>query len=148
MKKVFLKIKRLLADLFAEAYDILRANGSQAVKITQRLKEIVESPISDFVVSIIPTDIDNQALVVLRKIVPEVSFRVAVVNAIMKESEEPATAVQKIVEHLRGLTKNERVAFWLTFAAELTRALSDGKISFNEAVILSQIAYKELSEGR
>lgn len=144
MKKVFDKLKFTVRELFGKTYKWLRLNSELSVKVTSQLKKLVESPMADVITDLIPGEFDNGVKIILRKFIPQVAFKVAVFHNIMQESDSPKDAVDRIITYLQTLPVQGRASFWIRFSAELNIALSDGHISLDEAVILTQLAYKEL----
>lgn len=148
MKKLFAKVQAFIQKIFGNSLEYLKKNSAMAVKVTELLKKYVESPISDVAVNIIPGELDNAALIALRKVVPDVVVRVAIFHGIVQSSVVPSEAIDKILLYLKSMNKEARAGFWITFAAQINMALSDGKLTFNEAVILSQLVYKEFYEQK
>lgn len=148
MKKLFNRIRDFVKKIFGDSLEYLKKNSATAVKVTEELKKYVESNIADVAVGLIPGNVDNVILIQLRKIIPEVTIKVALGHNIIQASAVPSEALAKIIEYLKTLGKEGRAAFWISFAAEVNLALSDGKLTFNEAVILSQLAYKEFYEAK
>lgn len=144
MKKLINKLNFFIRTLFDKAYKVAKANSVIAVRVTQMLKTVVESPFMDIVTDIIPIDYDDEILYILRREIPKVAMKVAIFSNIVQESDKSADAVEKIILYLKGLNPQGRLGFWVTFAGELNIALSDGKLTFNESVILTQLAYNEL----
>lgn len=140
------KVGRFFGNLFRTTGEFLRKNSEVAVKATQVLKSIVESPVVDVIVTLTPTGLDNAIAAKLRKVMPEVVTKMALAHNIIEKSTVPSVAIARIVDYLKILKPEARTAFWLQFSAELNHALADGKITFAEAVILAQMAYKELYE--
>jgi hypothetical protein len=99
---------------------------------------------ADIAVTLIPGELDNAILIRLRRVVPEVTVKMAIAHNIIQSSAVPSEAIAKTVEYLKTLNTTARAAFWVQFAGELNQALADGKITFAEAVALSQLAYVEL----
>lgn len=145
--KIWKSITSFFSKAFGTGYDRLKKNSAIAVKVTDELKKYVESPIADVVVNLIPGNWDNYAIVALRKVLPPIAIKMAITHKIIEGSTSPSDCVVGIIEYLKTLDKEARIGFWITFAGELTKALSDGKLTFAEAVILSQLAYKELYES-
>lgn len=146
MKKLFKKISDWFKRILLVALPKYKQISKIAVDITNKLKAIVESEVLDIAVNLIPGDVDNVILDKIRNILPLVIKNVSLAAGIAFESENNSEVIQKLIDHLKSLNPEGRKAFWVAFAGELNRALADGKISFEEAVILSQIAYKELKK--
>ena len=149
MKNLIKKLTVFLKNLFADIFEELKKNSFLAVQITDKLKELVESPVLDLVVDfLIKGETDNVILQKLRVILPEVAFKIAVVHGIMQESDSSSESIAKLVEYLKGLNPNARVAFWVLFSGELNLALADGKINLAESFALAQLAYNELKSRK
>jgi len=146
MKKLIKRINTFFKNLFDGAYVIFKKNSGIAVRVTQMLKIFVESPLADEIVNIIPLDYDDEILKVLRVHVPVVANKMAILHNIMNQTTDGADAVNKIINYLKTLKPDARISFWVMFAGELNVALSDGKLSLNESLILTQLVYKEIYE--
>lgn len=148
MKKLWNSIYSFVEKTFSNSLSFLKNNSALAVKVTSELKKYVESPIADVVINLIPGTFDNTAVIILRKILPGIVTKMAIAHKLVQESAMPSECIAKIIEYLQGLNKDARTGFWITFAGELNKAMSDGKLTYAEAVILSQLAYKELYESK
>jgi hypothetical protein len=144
MKNLFQQILNWVKSTLGNLLEHFKGVAKIAVEITTKLKFIVESEALDVVVDLIPGDLDNKILDKIRIILPQVIKRVSLVAGIVSESDSNSEAIQKFIAHLRSLNPEGRKAFWVTFAAEMNIALSDGKLTFAEAVILTQLTYTEL----
>lgn len=145
MKKLMKKISRILRALFGDMFEFLRGNSQVAVKVTGNLKSLVESQFLDIATDIIPGDLDDKILKKARVIVPKVATQVAIVHGIIDANDKNSDAVAGIIEYLRKLNPDARVAFWIEFSAKLNVALSDDELDLFEAVVLAQLAYGELN---
>jgi len=148
MRNLLNRIREILMNVFQMSFEFAIKNSALAVKITDNLKFAVESPTADLITTIIPGDIDDNILKVLRKVVPEVAFKLGLVHKIVTESQNMSEAVEKIIIYLKEMHPKARTSFWVMFAAELNLALNDGKITLSEAIILSQMAYSEIMKKR
>lgn len=148
MKKLFQSITIWVAKTFGKAFNFLKANSQIAVNVTKILKDAVESPIAGIVVNLIPGTVDNELLYKLRKIIPEVANKTAIAHSIYQTAKTSSEAVGAIIAYLKEMNPEGRIGFWVTFAGELNIALSDGKLTISESIILTQMAYKELFEKK
>jgi len=144
MKNLFQQILNWVKGTLGNLLEHFKGVAKIAVEITTKLKFIVESEALDVAVDLIPGNLDNKILDKIRIILPQVIKRVSLVAGIVSESDSNSEAIQKFIAHLRSLNPEGRKAFWVTFAAEMNIALSDGKLTFAEAVILTQLTYTEL----
>lgn len=146
MKKLFEKLSSFVKSLLGNIFDEFKKHSEAAVKVTGNIKKLVESPIADVVVTIIPGDIDNAIVEKLRKVLPEVTQKVAILHGILKENDTNSDIIASVIENLKEMNPDARVTFWVLFSGELNKALSDGKLDLAEAFVLSQMAYIELKK--
>lgn len=148
MKNVFKQIVNWVKGNLGNVLNQFKITSNTAVLIVGKIKSIVESEAVDVAVDLIPGQIDNLIVDKARLIIPIVIKKLSLASGIIQESNTNSEAVAKFVEHLRSLNPEGRKAFWVTLAAELNIALSDGKLTFAEGVILTQLIYKELADSR
>lgn len=148
MKKLFSQIVIWVKALLGNLLEHFKGAAAIAVDVTTKLKSIVESEAMDIAVDLIPGNIDNIILDKIRLILPLVIKKVSFAAGIVEEAESNSDAVHKFIQHLKSLNPDGRKAFWVAFAAELNIALSDGKLSFAEAVILTQMTYAEIVKNK
>jgi len=148
MKNLFQQIVTWVKGVLGNLLDHFKNVSKIAVEVTTKLKFIVESEALDVAVDLIPGDVDNKILDKVRTILPIVIKKVSFAAGIASDSDSNSEAIKKFIEHLRSLNPEGRKAFWVTFAAEMNIALSDGKLNFAEAVILTQLTYTEFVKGK
>lgn len=148
MKNVFKQIVNWVKGNLGNVLNQFKDTSNTAVLIVGKIKSIVESEVVDVAVDLIPGQIDNLIVDKARFIIPIVIKKLSLASGIIQESNTNSEAVEKFVGHLRSLNPEGRKAFWVTLAAELNIALSDGKLTFAEGVILTQLIYKELADSR
>lgn len=143
MKKFLIKVFNKLNNLFTSSFEFVKRNSIIAVRITDTLKNVVENKLTEFAVAVIPGEIDDRILKILQKVVPEVSYKIAVVHGLLQEGNTKVESIDKIIEYLKTLNPDARISFWVMFAGELNVALADGKINLAEGIALSQLMYNE-----
>lgn len=148
MKKLIRKIGAFLKKLTGKAFAALRDNAALSVAVTNRLRALVESKTAGTIVQLIPGDRDDAALEVLRKVLPAVSEKLALIFGAVEAHDKNADAVAAIIAKLQDLEPDLRGSFYLAFSAELNAALSDDKISLAEAAALAQMLYVEIKNAR
>jgi hypothetical protein len=144
MKKVWLKIQLFFANIFGKEFAFLKKNSGVAVKVTNILKDVVQSPLTSIVTSLIPGDVDNQIHKKLEAIIPRIAAEVALAHGIVQQAGAHHEMLAGIIEHVRKMLPEGRVGFWLEFSGRVNYALADGEISFAEAVALAQAVYAEV----
>lgn len=143
INKILTTIKSKLAFVFSK----FGLYSKTAVTITQGLKNIVELDLTSDIVKATPMMWDDTALMALKIHVPKVALQIALIHEIL-EANEAADPMQVIIIYLKQLKPEARTDFWIRFSAELTKSLSDNKLTLSEALILSQMAFKELYEKK
>jgi hypothetical protein len=144
------KIKALLNDVsiwvkktLEKGDYLLRKHGEVAVRVTQALKNAVESPVVKTIVDLTPTDLDNKWLGVAQRIMPKVAFHVALTSKLIDETATQEEAVRVLQEYIKTLAKDGRIKFWADFSAWAMVFLQDGKLSWKEANQLTQMYHSE-----
>jgi hypothetical protein len=143
MKKVFQSIKEFVQRIFNKAFSYAKANAEVAVQIVQKFKELIDSPIADIAVALIPGDLDDKALAKVRQVLPEFVVKFAINAKIIQAAEDPTTALNKIREYIATLPAEGRGIWYAGFAAHFAEAISDGVITLPEAYALTQTIYVE-----
>lgn len=144
MKNLFKQIVNWVKSILGNLLDQFKVSSKVAVEIVGKIKTIVESEVFDIAVDLIPGNLDNIILNKVRGILPLVIKNLSLVHGIVDESETNSDAIEKFIIHLKSLNPDARKGVWITLAAEINVALSDGKLSFAESVILTQLIYSEL----
>jgi hypothetical protein len=148
MKKIFEKLSSFVKNLFGNVFSELKKHSELAVKVTDNIKKLVESPIADVISVIIPGDADDILIAKARVVLPQVVEKVAILHGILKENDTNSDVVANIIENLKQLNPDARISFWVMFAAELNKALSDGKLTLAESFVLTQMSYIELKNNK
>ena len=144
MKNLFAKIAYSVKNMFGKGFESFRKYSHVAVKVTNELKHAVESPYAEIAVNLLPGNIDNLILIQLKKVLPVIALKMAIIHGVLSTNDKNSDAVLKLIEYLKKLSPDARTGFWLRFSGELNMALADGEISLSEAVILAQMAFKEM----
>lgn len=148
MKKIAAKIKAWLKDKFDKGFDIAKKNSLVAVQVTNKLKEVINSPIADLVTALIPGELDNELKYKLRKVLPEVAAKIAITHNIIQATEDPTTALTKIKEYIESLGGGARRDWWVLFSANVMEGISDGEVSYSDLIKWTQMAYDELYNNK
>ena len=103
MKKLFEKLSSFVKSILGNIFDEFKKHSEAAVKVTGNIKKLVESPIADVVVTVIPGDIDNAIVEKLRKVLPEVTQKVAILHGILKENDTNSDIIGSVIENLKQM---------------------------------------------
>lgn len=146
MKNVFEFIKNLFNKILGKAVDLFRQHAEISINVVENLKKVLDSGTADLITALIPGEIDNLLVAKLRQVLPIVLEKVAVSNNIVKTGKSHSEIIDLVLKHLKKANDDSKRLFWITLAAELNVALSDGKLSFAEGLLLSQLVYKEFKK--
>lgn len=140
------KLWQSLKALVSRQYKLLKKFGEKAqaaIIIVNLLKEAVESPVADIFVNLIPGDVDQAILSKARAILPEILKDMALAQKIIQQANSNSDVLNSVIEYLRNnfVNSDARKGFWADLAGQLTVALSDGELSWGEAVALAQTIY-------
>lgn len=122
-----------------------------AVKITEGVKRILDSPIADWVTSAIPGDLDDKIVEWAR---PELA-KIVASNLLLKNVIDDPTEenMKELAESIRiafgGKTDDEKGKFFTNVAGDLGKFFHDQagtKITFGEAAAEAEILWQELQK--
>ena len=142
MKKILAFIKRLFTSLRRIAQRVV----APSVEVVEFLKKAVESPAAPVLTAIIPGTWDDQLVRQLRKHLPRVLQILRVSDECLKleaADEIIACAVRK----LREYEPDGQAATYHNIAALLSYYMADGKLTWREAVHLSEEIYQRKKSG-
>jgi hypothetical protein len=148
MKNLIMKIGLFLKKLTGKKFTLLRDNASLAITVTDKLKSFVESKTAANIVNLIPGNLDNALLVLLQKVLPGVSQKLALAFKAIQDNKKNSDAVTAIIARLQEIEPDLRGSFYLAFSAELNKALADEELSLAESAALVQMLYLEIKEAK
>ncbi len=144
-KTFFGKIFGWIGDLFHGANEnFLKA----AVDITQKVKEGLNSGAADLITSLIPGNIDNKIVEILKDKLPILlADELMIQSAGTPATEADAQALaKKLVDSFNGLPDEKKEKFYTSVAAEiyifLQKHSSGEKVTFGEAAAMAESAYR------
>jgi hypothetical protein len=139
MKKVVAFLKRLVGKSAA----FIRQWVRPSIETVELLKNAVNSPVTSFLTAIIPGTVDDAIAAGLKQWLP-------VVLQVLGYTEECMQAktgdefVQCAIRKLRVMHPDAQAAAYHNIASLLSHYLSDGKLSWSEALHLAEATYTEL----
>lgn len=144
MKKIWLKIKELWSKITGKTLDFLRPNTELAIKIVDILKQVVENKVIDVATALTKSNLDNIIIAKIREILPKVAENLAITKEIIDAPQ--AEIMDRLLEFLKKQNKDVKATFYIALAGKINEYLSDGELSFSEAVSLAQIIYNEINK--
>jgi len=109
------------------------------IKVVDKIKAFIDTPIADFITDIIPGDLDDQIKAALRKVLPKILIGLRKWEGIVNISDENAQ-LKAIAAEIMLLSKSERDNIKTQIAAEVAQALSPG-LEIYDAKIAVLTAY-------
>jgi len=140
------KIKQVLnwiSKAFSNVIEFVKPKAKTAVNVVNTLKNIVESQIVISFVNKTKNKVDDSALAILRQYLPSIAEKMLIAEKVLESGKTNDEILQALVEYLQDKHPEARIKFYAELAARITEALSDGKITFAEAMSISQFVYSE-----
>jgi hypothetical protein len=153
MKKLIAKIWRSVKN----AYERLTSKAEElipiAIKIVEGVKKVMDSKVDDVILSIvkdaIPGDADDilidKITSVVEKWLPKILLELTLTQAIIG-IENKNEQLQAILERLKLSSDEAQGIFYHGLCSLIIEKLSDGKIEWSEAVVISEYYYKNKIE--
>jgi hypothetical protein len=148
MKKLLEQISDWLKRKFKQGFDAAKKHSHIAVKVTDGLRKIVESPVADLLTAMIPGELDNEIKYKLRKELPGIAAKMAIAHNILQANEDPTLALARMREYIASLGLDAQRAWWVDFSAHVMEVFSDGDVTWGELVSITQKAYDEIYSKR
>lgn len=154
MKQLLKKLWAMAVNFFAGSDQKAKKFTETVIKITNAVKEFVDSPLCDIAAfglkKAIPGVADDVVidgiLTEADRLLPKIIAQEVIVLGLLENStvEEKANYVLSKIKFASDLDKNE---FYHKFCVRAVLALSDGKLTYGEAVILAEMAYQQLKKN-
>lgn len=151
------KILSPFTNTFSWLKNLLNSNKELlkiAFEVTQKIKNLLDSKIADFLVSLTLTKADDNLLKLLREKVLIMLADELLLKTINKDTteEEAKEISQKILDSFGGLSTEKREKLITTIAAQIFQFVkehSDGKhVTFGEAALLMESMWKKYQESK
>lgn len=151
MKRILKKIWNFIKNIFNKLDDEVKRIVPVAINIVEAVKKVMDSPVDEVIATIlkqvIPGDADNvlidQVKSFIEKNLPKVLLDLNLVNSIagIEDENEKLKAILAQFKLSSDETKN---ILYHGLAALAIEKLSDGKLSWSDAVALSEYYYKNV----
>ena len=144
---MFKKIMAWFSKVFSSTIAFIKPKAEIAVKVVNVIKEIVESPIVGAIVNYTKTGVDDKILARVKEILNVIAPKL-IVAQILQENKTNSEIILDLIDYLKSQNSKIRTSVYVMLAAELTKALADGKITTGEAISISQIVYEEIQSNK
>lgn len=139
MKKIWLFLK----NLFSKTKQLARKFVTPSVMLVENLKNFIESPVTPVITAIIPGNLDNKIAEKLEKALPQILQALRISDECI-QLEKPQEIFECALRKLKEYNPEAKAAQFHSIAALLSVTLSDGKISWREAIHLTEEIYQQI----
>lgn len=130
-----------IKNLFDKVENEVKKDVVIAISVVQQIKTVVDSPVADVVTALIPGDVDDLIKEQLRQWLPKIILQLALVQSISNIEDENAQ-LQAILDKIKLSSDETKSAFYHSLASLILQKLSDGKLSWTDAVAISEYYYQ------
>jgi hypothetical protein len=130
-----------IASLFEKVEKEVKKDVVIAISVVQRIKVVIDSPVADVVTALIPGDADDRAKTLLREWLPKLLLQLGMIQSIAN-IENVNDQLNAIMEKLKLSSDDAKNAFYHSLASLILEKLSDGKLSWSDAVAISEYYYQ------
>lgn len=111
------------------------------IQIVNNVRSAVASPLAILITDLIPTTIDDNIRVALVRGLPVLIAGLMFARQALEKPEE-GTNINDLLDKVKFSDKPDQDALWHTLASRLLIILSDGKVTWSEAVQVLEYYYK------
>lgn len=132
-----------ITKIWDKAESSVKKLAPAAIAVVQNVKKFIESPVADVITALIPGDIDEKLREKLRQHLPELIIKMQLVEAVagIEDSNEQ---LKTIFEKLKLSSNDAQNVFYHGLASLILEKLSDGKLSWSDATIISEYYYQHV----
>lgn len=148
MKKLLKKIFNFVKRLYNKLIDESKIYIPISIKIVEILKEVMDSPVDDILLAVISKLVPNvpvaQLNIIKAKVEEQLPKLLVELNLINAAVNAPTVneQLQMILNALKVSPDNVKAEKYHTLASKLLVILSDGKITWSEAVVFTEWYYQ------
>ncbi len=137
LARIWQQIKSLFQGIPAE----LKTAVHIGVLVTENIKNFTDSPIADVLTALIPGDTDDKIKDLLRAKLPAILTELKLTDSCSALT-DPNEITACAIKVLQGLDGNIKSAFLHNLSILISEVVSDGKLSWSDAVYILQWYYE------
>lgn len=130
-----------IKKLFEKVEKEVRKDIVIAISVVQRVKLVIDSPVADVITALIPGDADDRIKELLRKELPKILLELGMIQSIAG-IENVNDQLNAVLQKLKLSGDDSKNAFYHSLASLILQKLSDGKLSWSDAVAISEYYYQ------
>lgn len=150
IKKVWEKAK----SLFTIADEKAKKLTKLAIKITNAVKTVVDSPVDDIIAEIAKKSISgtaddiaiDKAMTIIKEKLPSIIIKLNLIDAALSVS-DPYEKANAILAQVKFASDDQKNLFYHSLATTLIGQLSDGKFTFGECCVIAEMGYQEMKKN-
>ncbi|MDN5287708.1 MAG: hypothetical protein JWR38_3982 [Mucilaginibacter sp.] len=142
LSRFITKLWNQIKNLFSSLPNELKIAVQIGIVITENIKTLVDSSTADILTAIIPGNIDNIIRDKLKQLLPVLLYELKLVESSLALT-QPDAIVKAAIEAIKTLDRNIRPGVLHHLSVLIIQAASDGKLSWSDAVYLSQWYYEQ-----
>jgi len=146
LQRLFSNITRYFNLVFSKAKEFLKNEIPTAISVVDMIKFYVNSPLVPFLTALIPGTADDLIAAKVKEVLPQILLNLRIAGECANLSTNDAI-IQCSIKHLREYDPKAQAAYYLTIAAMLSEALTDGKLSWAETIHLVEYTYQQRKDA-
>jgi hypothetical protein len=155
MKKLLQKIWNTIKNIFNKVEEKTRELIPVAIKIVEGVKKAVDSPVDDIILSIIttaiPGDADDKLVKKVKTVVEHWIPKLLIELQLIEDINNLPTTNDKmkaIFEKLKLSSNETKNVVYHGLASLVLEKLSDGELSWKDAVVISEFYYQNIAKTK
>lgn len=140
IKNLFSKASAYFNKIVAKAKPFLEKEIPAAIAVVNMLKEVVNSPVATAITALTPNTADDLILAQAKTLLPKILLALRIARNTTNDH-TPEQIISDAIAELQSYDPNMLRGKWKNIEDELTAALLDGKLDWNEIVIVAQMAF-------
>jgi hypothetical protein len=137
LSNIWAEVKGLFNNISPE----LKTAIHIGVIVTENIKSFVDSPAADILTAIIPGDLDNELITLLRAKLPEILTELKLADSCGSLT-DPSAITACAVKVLQGLSGDVSSAFLHSLSILVAQVAADGKLTWSDGVYLLEWYYQ------
>ena len=137
LEKIWGSIKSLFDGMPSE----LKTAIHIGVVITENIKKLVDSPVTDVLTAVIPGDVDDQLKILLRAKLPVILTELKLADSCAGLT-DPNEITACAIKVLQGLNGDIQSVFFHNLSILIAQIAADGKLSWSDGVYLLEWYYQ------
>lgn len=130
-----------IKHLFDKVEEEVKQEVVVAITVVQQVKAIIDSPVADVVTALIPGEVDDEIKAKLREWLPKILLELNLVQSIA-HIENINDQLNAILAQLKLASDDAKNAFYHSLASLILQKISDGKLSWSDAVAIAEYYYQ------